>query len=455
LRPPPRCGAGRQHIHGSTGPEEKGIHGSRGRTGIFPERRREEGRGRRRARDGGSRPGEAPSAPPGSEPITPDRAFYADALQEHLEEEYGGLGAYGDPLDSEEASEEDIAAELSRSREIAQRMEQGELSIEIEPIDEERALEQEARAVMELEENEEWNLSPPAADAAGEAPAEEKRERPARRGRGRGRRGRGRARGEAAAPAETEAAPTGAEEEEAEVTEEAEPASGARVAALWERLSSDSAFPLEELERQETGEGYLPQYLYATGKTKEETLAAPWPRPTSTLRSSCTAFAMSPSSRPADGTKHRFAPFFTDDARKAAYSSIETAAPALIGHPQTGVRCAYAPGAANRGPRGEPQLRGTARRISAPKMRRFLSPFKLPPSALVARRREGRVRGGKIYFRVRGTDVLMARPREGGLQVEVLHPRGRAFRLTEENFGRSEGPEGSARASAGLAQRER
>ncbi len=420
----------------------------------------------RRRRHG--QPGEAPAAPPGSAPISPDRSFYADALQEHLETEYGGLGAYGDPLDSDEASEEDIAAELFRSKQLAERLEAGELPIEIEPIDEEKGLEREARAVMEEEENEEWSVAPTTEAAQGAPPVRDKAERPSRRGRGRGRRGRGRGRGEATTTAPVDSEAGGPEvEQTGEVSEDAEPASAARVAELWERISSDSAFPLEGLERREPGEGRLPQYLYATGKTKEGNLAAILASPD--IDTPILAHGLRYVTELQAGgqdLKHLVlsAPYFTDDARKAAYLvDPKRLRLRLIKHPQAGVHdAAY---------RTVETLRTESREVSrsfeellaeipSVKTRRFLSRFKAAAEgALLERGGEAAVcRGGKIYFRVRGTDVLVARPREGGLQVELLHPRGRALRLTEENLDQTiqkvrEGFE-AARRQQGLAQRE-
>ncbi len=420
--------------------------------------------GSRRRRHG--QPGAAPSAPAGSEPISPDRAFYADALQEHLEEEYGGLGAYGDPLDAEEASEEDIAAELSHSRRIAHEIEECELPIEMEPIEEDTALELEARTVMEEEENEEWDVAPPLVQATEEAPAEKKAERPSRRGRGRGRRGRGRGRAEVTT-ANDAAAPGPEIEEPVESDEAVEPASIARVADLWDRISSDSAFPLDSLERHEAGEGRLPQYLYATGKTKEGSLAALIGSPDidTPILVHGLRYVIELQARGRDVKQLVLtAPYFTDDARKAAYLvDPKRLRLRLVKHPQAGVHdAAY---------RAVETLRTETREvsrsfeellaeISAPKMRRLLSRFKVAAEgALVERGGEGAVcRGGKIYFRVRGTDVLVARPREGGLQVEVLHPRGRAFRLTEETFEQTlqkvrEGFD-TSRGQQGLSQRE-
>jgi hypothetical protein len=514
-----RRGRGKGGRSGSGGADKK----PRGRRGS-PRRRRP------------GQPGEAPSAPPGSERIEPNRDFYTDVLQEHLEAEFSGLGAYGDPLDPEEASDEDIAAELGRSRSTELPEEAGADEPELprgartdESLSEDRWLDEpgiedeaeddgarEARAVLDEEADEEWTIAPAGIESGAEGVQEpeveffpgpepveseaargeaaelgpmasqpiggeagEARERPAGRRRGRGRRGRGRRRGEPAANGAAEAATqaiegilssSGAEaavEDRPQQPEESEAWSGARIAWLWERISGDPAFPLEQLERAEIPADASAQYIYATGRVKDGVSAAlvaspdvDGPHLVHGLR-----FFSELQARGSDIRQLVLcAPYFTDEVRKAAYLvDPKRVRLRLVKHPHQG--------GADLGYRSVETLRTESREvsrsfeevaaeISSPKLRRLTSRFKVAAEgALVERGGEEAIcRGGKIYFRMRGMDLLVARAREGGLQIELLHPRGRSLKLTEQNFDQAlqkvrEVFE-AARRQPGLAQRE-
>jgi hypothetical protein len=103
----PGAGSGAPRKEVMTRESKDGGRGSKSRGGGSRSRGRRGGT--RRRRTGGQE-----SGPP--QKVEPDREARTELLQEQLEAEFENAADYGDPLDPEEASPEDIAAELARSR---------------------------------------------------------------------------------------------------------------------------------------------------------------------------------------------------------------------------------------------------------------------------------------------------------------------------------------------------
>jgi len=450
-----------------------------------------------------------------------------DILQEQLEAEFrGGEIDFGDPLDPEEASEEDIAAELLRhgrgqsgevkkedfddagSTEDWAEVDESDLGdeslnegeeeaepswqaqesekafpsdqkwAEQEEMAESTASEEEAKSPLSigdwsgmdtpLEGPDSGEIEPAAVLETGVAtvPTEQTR-RPSRR-RGRGRRGRGRGTAEGVASAEGESTLDEAvETQPAEVPEEAGRPAEPHVRFLWERLLADPTFPLSALERRADAECQAPQYIHAVGSTQEGSRAALVASPDVDGPLLVHGLRFLAEIRAAGEQVNHLvlsAPYFADETRRAAYLVDPKRVRLKL------LRYSHTSGA-EQGYRSVDTLRPEVREVSRPfdelvgeiappKLRRLITRFKEVAEGLILEMGGEKVicRGGKIYFRMRGAELLVARPRDKGLLVEVLYPRGRAFRLTEQNLDAvmqkvRESFE-AARKQPGLAQRE-
>jgi hypothetical protein len=404
-----------------------------------------------------------------------------DVLQQQLEAEFDGPRDYGDPLDPEEASEEDIAAELSRrgrrpahpdteappfelaGDQTEEGVEGG--ASEEEPFQED-ALEDEAAEtrLALMSPGSAAASSPPDEDAALEwtrSTGEELgvAEEPEADG------------GVPAAPEDDSPGEPGTRARQRGTREPSgrpvEHGLKERLGPLWEHLIADTNFPLEALERRPGERRRWERYLYATGKTRDGSRAALVASPSVDSHLLVYGLRFLTDQRDAkEDIRHLVlcAPYFTDEFRKAAY---------LVDPKKVRLRLLKLPavGDLDGGYRSVDTLRPESRdvgrdfeellsEVTSLKLRRLLARFKeVAEGAVVESGGEGAFcRGRKIFFRMRGEDLLVARPRDNTVLLEILYPRTRTLRLAENNFQQTlakvkESFE-AARKSAGLAQRE-
>ncbi len=404
-----------------------------------------------------------------------------DVLQQQLEAEFEGPRDYGDPLDPEEASEEDIAAELSRrSRRPADPHAE---ALPLEPAGEETEEGAEGGAFEEEEFKEEtfkeeaeetrFELMPPGA-AAAPSPLDEDAalEWPSAPGEELGVAEEPEADGavpiapQGDSPTETR---TRARRKETRTARRlpAEHGRKERLGPLWEHLIADDNFPLEGLERRTGERRRWERYLYATGQTRDGARAAMVASPGVDSHLLVYGLRFLTDQRNAkEDIRHLVlcAPYFTDEFRKAAY---------LVDPKKVRLRLLKLPaiGGLDGGYRSVDTLRPESRdvgrdfeellsEVTSSKLRRLLARFKeVAEGAVVESGGEGAFcRGRKIFFRMRGEDLLVARPRDNTILLEILYPRARTLRLAENNFQQTiakvkESFE-AARKSTGLAQRE-
>ncbi|MFQ5457426.1 MAG: hypothetical protein ACE5FC_03075, partial [Myxococcota bacterium] len=424
-----------------------GSKGPRSRGGSSKSRGRKTGArsGARAGTRGGTRKrrttGAAPTGP--RKNFEPDRDARRDVLQEQLEAEFERPESFGDPLDPEEASQEDIAAELARSHDGGDddRMEDaseevefgiGEGSVAALAGEEDIAAEGNAAAIDSED-------AAPIIPAAGEfaepplmktdddgSPGETDEEDDA---------------GAGAAFAGNDGAP-GRERAERPAGRD----DGDRLSRLWKQLSAEGGLRLSELSRRERGGRQQERWLFATGKTREGQGAAviASPKVDSHLLIHGLRFLTELlSEKVAVKQLYLCAPFFEDDLRKAAYLVDPKKARLRLVRitPFDDERGAYRTVETLR-----PETRDVNRSFSdllaevgSARTRRLLQRFKeVAEGALFESGGEEVVcRGRKIYFRMRGEDLLVARPRDNAVLLEILFPRGRTLRLSEKSFSQT------------------
>ncbi|MDP3939657.1 MAG: hypothetical protein Q8R92_16190 [Deltaproteobacteria bacterium] len=390
--------------------------GSKGRGGASRSRGRRGGTRRRR-------PAGQESGPP--QKFEPDRDARTELLQEQLEAEFEGSPDYGDPLDPEEASADDIAAELSRSR-----REENETAPDDQSAFEDTSEAVEfgidgARGGFPDEEGE--DAAPSAGDFVHES-GESTRPGSTFRARETGQDARGR--------------DSSADRVEAPVSDRSGEGRD-RLSRLWNVLIRPRAFPLGDLVREEGGAPGSDRWLFATGKTADGQVAAvvATPNVDSNLLTEGLLF-LTQLSRSKGAIKHLFlcAPYFEEEQRKTAY---------LVDPKKVRLRLVRVPsvdegtGSSRIVETLRPETRDTSRtfeeilsEVPGPKTRNLLFRFKeVAEGSLVDSGGEGVVcRGRKIYFRMRGEDLIVARPRDNTVLLEILYPRGRTLRLSEKNF---------------------
>lgn len=415
-------------------------------------------RGGSRARSGGgarNRPTGTRQAGSESKGFEPDQEARRDILQEQLEAEFERPDDFGDPLDPEEASREDIAAELARTASGAEARpseddsrleavsEEAEFGISegVNAVHQEEALSDADARDGPVDEIESFTEAAALDEAPEDSSAEIGETALAPR------------EGEAFEVAEGAVAPAGLSgpvgddsAEPAAAPAVAEKRGPDRLSRIWERLTQEGALRLEGLERQVQGGRGQERWLRATGKTQdgqEAAVVASGAVDSNLLIEGLQYLTELRSRKIAIRHLYLCAPYFENELRKAAYLvdpkkiSLHLLRITSLEDPTTAFRAVETLRPETRDVNRD--FREILAEVTSARARKLLERFKEVAEGALFESGGERVvcRGRKIYFRMKGEDLLVARPRDTAVLLEILFPRGRTLRLSEKNFSQT------------------